>query len=188
MKKLPVILKRTPHSPHVTITGAGITQFCNNIIRWAKTDDGFQSIELRADRRVLLEILYQIIERLDVPEHPDPSVPPKKANHLPPAAVNELDHWDWLTPQMVLDKFAASPNLRPMLDDVIAVLGPSAAEETALRDTNRVKARLDPAELFTPDGSPKRGAQSKIAAALGIKNAGGHRRRIFRVRNTLKAA
>jgi len=188
MKKLPIILKRTPYSPHVTITGAGITQFCNNIILWAKTDDGFQGIELRADRRVLLEILYQLIERLEIPEHPNPNVPPKKANRLPPAAMNELNNWDWLTPQMVIDKFAASPNLRPMLDDVIAVLGDSAAEEAAVRDADRVKARFNPAELFASDGSPKRGAQSKVAAALGIKNAGGHRRRIFRVLNTLKAA
>ena len=185
MKKLPVILKRTPHSPHVTITGAGITQFCNNVVLRAKTDDGFRSIELRADRRVLLEILYQLIERLEIPEHPDPDHPPQKANRLTPDAVDELNNWDWLTPQMVIDKFAASPNLRPMLDDVMAILGD---DTTTNHDIEEVKTRLDPAELFTPDGSPKRGAQSKVAAALGIKNAGGHRRRIFRVLNTLKAA
>jgi len=188
MTKLPVILKRTPYSTLSTVTGAGITQYCNNVILWAKTDDELKGIELRADRRVLLEILRRLIERLEIPEHPDPDVPPKKANRLLSAAMSELGNWDWLTPQMVIDKFAASPNLRPMLDDVIAVLGKSAAEETATHDATLIKTRIDPTELFAPDGSLKRGAQSKIAAALGIKNAGGHRRRIFRVLNELKAA
>lgn len=185
MKNLPVLLKRTPFSDSTTITGAGIKSFGNNVILWAKTDDNLQGIELRTDRRVLLEILHQIIERLDVPEKPDA---PKRANRVTPAMESQLANWDWLTPQMVIDKFRASPNLRPMLDDVIAVLGDTGASANVAIDAEQVKSRVNVDNLFRPDGSLKRGAQSKIADALGIKNAGGHRRRIFRVLDELKAA
>lgn len=181
---LPVMLKRTPFSTLTEITGAGIkAAYGNNLIMWFTTDDGFRGLELRGDRRVFVALLKRLLHILEIPEIP--GRPPLKCNRITPAANATLTNWDWLTPELVIEKFRNSPNLRPMLPDVEAVLrpmmtDPPAAPDDRAADVERVRALLSPDELFR-DGKPVRGAQSKVARALGVQNAGGYRKRIQHV-------
>lgn len=179
--RLPVLLKRTPFSTLSEITGAGIKgAYGNNMIVWFTTDDSFQGMELRGDRRVFVALLKRLLHILDIPEIP--GRPTMKCNRITPAASATLSNWDWLTPELVIEKFRKSPNLHPMLSDVEAVLrpmmtDPPAAPDDHAADVERVKAALLPDDLFR-DGKPVRGAQSKVARVLGVQNAGGYRKRI----------
>jgi len=180
---LPVMLRRTPFSTLTEITGAGIkAAYGNNLIVWFTTDDGFQGVELRGDRRIFVALLKRLLHILEIPNPPGEQL---KANRIIPSAQSTLTNWDWLTPELVIGKFRNSPNLRPMMTDVEAVLRPMMTDSTAApddhaADVERVREVLSPDDLFR-DGKPLQGAQSNIAHVLGIQNAGGYRKRIQNV-------
>lgn len=104
------------------------------------------------------------------------------------------DGWDWLTPEMVIDKFRNSPNLRAMLPDVLAVLRPMAesAEQQPAGGDGQLAAdvlavlKVHKVDNLMSDGKPVRGAQSRVAEALGISTGGAHRKRILAVLRALQ--
>lgn len=103
---------------------------------------------------------------------------------------------DWPTPEMVINKFRNSPNLRPMLADVEAVLRPMIAAERdragvdgggqLAADVLAVLKVHDVGALII-DGKPVRGAQSRIAEVLAITTGGAHRKRILAVLRALQS-
>lgn len=85
-----------------------------------------------------------------------------------------------VTPAETVQKFQASDILSPLAGEVETVLA------GMLGDAERVRAQLDPAALFDRQGLPIRGAQARIAEALGVENAGAYRRRILDTLQTLQ--
>lgn len=191
MKTLPIILKRTPQAKPTAITGGGIkAAYGNNLILYLETDDPIGRVEIATDRRVLVGVLKKILGTFDLPDSPATAA----ANRRTPAVTAEIERmssgWHAEPPATIAEGLARmkqSGNHAAYIADIEATLRPLLEEEKAAADARRIAAALDPAELFTPDGKPRRGAQTKVAAALGIKNAGGHRTRILKVLDQLAA-
>ena len=82
---------------------------------------------------------------------------------------------DDISPETMIEIFYTTPSLSFVARDFEAFI----VEHFNLNpDVLTVRRRLDVAGLFGPDGKPVRGAQSRVAEALGVTNAGGHRKRI----------
>ena len=107
----------------------------------------------------LAATLYALADRIVSQPHPHPTERWQSKRDLEPIVQD-------LTPQQVIAYFQQSPVLRSMAADVEAVL---SGLET---DLELVQQKIEPSTLFTEDGSIIRGAQSRIAEALGIPNAG----------------
>jgi len=85
-----------------------------------------------------------------------------------------------VTPADVVTYFRQSPDLAILADDVETALAGDLARDQVSQDVAAVLANCDLADL-TDAGGAIRGAQSRIAEALGIPNAGSYRRRIAAV-------
>ena len=181
MEKLPILFRRAypQGSPLAEITAAGITAHGHNVIVWFKTADNLRGFEIRGDARILGQLLKDLLARLN----PPPQI--KISKRLQATAPD----WAWLTPEMVIDKFRQSEILRPLLPEVIAALKnhPLVDRPGGLAaDLDRVRERCS--GLIGPAGRPVWGAQSRVAEALGISNAGqANRERIKRVLEELAA-
>lgn len=80
------------------------------------------------------------------------------------------------TPAEVAAYFRASPDLAMMADDVEEALAGQIGLDQVSRDLAAVLAVCDAADLVDEGGKAIRGAQSRIAEALDIPNAGSHNR------------
>jgi len=184
-KKLPILIQRQRYSSPVEITGGGIhASFGNNLMLWFGTADEAEKIGVYADRRVLVAVLKKILSAIEIPDTPANE---NGANRVTPAMTNTIEDWEYITPQMVIEKFASSPNLRPMLDDVKKVLGVGAAEERAHDDAAMVADKIPRENIFDGDGNVKRGAKTRVAEIIGVKYAGNYRARVDRVIDKLAA-
>ena len=82
---------------------------------------------------------------------------------------------DEISPETMIEIFYATPSLSFVARDFEAFI----IEHFNLNpDVLTVRRKLSIEDLFGPDGKPVRGAQTRIAEALGVTNAGGHRKRI----------
>lgn len=86
-----------------------------------------------------------------------------------------------ITPQEVIDYFRNSPVLSYLADDVAAALLPGLGSLEAQTDLELVVSKLNLTELFDEHGKPAWGMQTKIADALGVRNAGANRAKILKV-------
>lgn len=139
----------------------------NHYLRLAiESGDHITLYGLREALAYKLRALLALIENHDVPE--------------PEAGfITQRD----VTPLETIEKFQASEALTALAGDVESALG------NLVSDAERVKKVLDPAglaDLFTEHGRPVRGAQARIAEALGLKNAGADRHRILKTLQTLQ--
>lgn len=112
---------------------------------------------------------------------------------LVPATTDRLNPraagWEWLTPQMVIDWFKTRPALRAHAADVEQVLAPLVLDQDsdAADPLDQDLAAVAHLELVQ-DGQLVYGAQARIAEALGIPNAGSHRKRVLAVAELLLLA
>lgn len=184
---LPVLLRRTPlnGSSLVEVIGAGIkAMHGHNTIVWLKTDDGLKGIEIHGDARVLRRLFLNLANQLNTTT-PAGQRKFEQRQRLNPDATD----WDWLTPAMVVAYFEQSDVLRPHAADVrdaLRYLVTPAQEQAAQAeaqantlgdDLELIRQHYAIEELIDEDGTPAWGAQTRIAEALGISNAGASNRR-----------
>ena len=97
------------------------------------------------------------------------------------AAGSQLVDVTKLTPADVVDHFRNSEALQPHVGDVEQLFADEIASDQASRDMEKVLIHCNPADLIDDEGKPVWGAQTTIAAVLGITNAGSYRNRIAAV-------
>ena len=71
-----------------------------------------------------------------------------------------------------------------MAKDVELALGQMVTPEAQKSDLDIVTSKIDVDDLFF-DGVPIRGAQARIAQAMGVPNAGVYRKRVLKVLSQL---
>lgn len=87
-----------------------------------------------------------------------------------------------MTRSEVSEYFRSSPQLHTMADDVDAALKADMSEaDILMSDLRKVLQSVDVSDLIDGDGNSVYGAQSRIATALAIPNAGSYRPRILAV-------
>lgn len=182
MKKLPVLLKRTPRSPAVEIQRAGVSMYGHKAIVWLVTADDQQGLQIRGDARILAGEFRKLVEVMEGSHPPTPEV--RQA-----LFINKQDAMV-ITPTMLREKFANTPALHPHLKDVEEFIKGyffvDQEESFERSDIERVLAKWKPESLFNSNGEPLRGAQTRVANALGITNAGSYRQRIMNVLEQLE--
>ena len=179
MRRLPVLIRREQHGKLTEIIGAGCVTHGHNAIMWLKSDDDQRGLEIRGDARILTKTLKSLVEKLEMTQANNAAVSPRlQANY---------SNWDWLTPQMVIEKFEQSPALQPHAADVkTALAGYIFNQPHYTSDVDRVLDYYTIDKLIDRHGNPYRGAQAKIARALQIKNAGSYRERILGILGELQ--
>lgn len=130
-------------------------------------DSERERIWLRGGRDELRKVLQSLLSELDPVSQ---TILEKRARAM--------------TPHEVIQYFYQSPVLASMAEDVDKVLSQLVAPVAPMSDLEIVQSQLDINDLFY-NGSPIRGAQSRIADALGVPNAGSYRSRIVKVLSTL---
>lgn len=90
-----------------------------------------------------------------------------------------------LSPADVADYFRQSDDLHQHAADIEQLYADEIASDQASRDVEKVLIHCNPADLIDDDGGVKWGAQTAVAAVLGVTNAGSHRPRIQAVLATL---
>jgi len=148
--------------------------------------NGQKPIGIYADRKNLAQQLRSLADRLDPPQSKQIEQP--KAEQITPAddTPMHLKKGQFpTTPAEVISYFYNSPVLAGIAPDVEASLKPYV-DAYMPSDVDLVMKRINPSDLFDEDGKPVWGAQSQIANALGISNAGSHRGRILSVLTRLQ--
>jgi len=137
--------------------------------------EGQRPIAIIGDAEELKAALYSLAGQLSPPKTPSVTrlAEPDNPRHI--ANYRHIPLED-ITPGEMIEVFRATPSLTFIADEFAQVIERLFGAETL--DVQRVENIIDARELFKTDGRPVWGAQSRIASALGIKNAGSHRTRI----------
>lgn len=173
MKHKPIVL-RNPLGQKIIIEDAGIIQHQHATVINIKLENG-NEFQLCGDARIMATTLIKLGREVGRTHPPNPIIRQALYQNKPDSMV--------ITPTQLRELYANSPTLRPHLADVESFIKGYffVDDETApaQNDVQTVLAQMEPAALFKRDGTPRRGAQTRIAEALDIPNAGSYRERIF---------
>lgn len=135
---------------------------------------GQRPIALLGDKNELRAALYDLADQIDTSAPVTAKLPvPDNPRHILNYRHIPLDD---ISPAEMIEIFRATPSLAFIADEFAKMIE-SLFGGTSL-DVQRVENIIDARNLFNANGRPVRGAQSRIADALGIKNAGSYRTRI----------
>jgi len=145
--------------------------------------EGQRPIAIIGDAEELKAALQSLAAQLTPPKAPSVArlAEPDNPRHIVNYRHIPLED---ISPAEMIEVFRATPSLTFIADEFEQMIERLFGAETL--DVQRVENIIDARELFKTDGAPVWGAQSRIASALGVKNAGSHRTRIQAVLRKLQ--
>lgn len=135
--------------------------------------EGVKPISIYANPTQLANTLRSLADRLDPPNRPQTPTTDDTPMHLKKGPFPQ-------TPAEVIAYFYNSPALAGIAPDVESALKHYVGAYQP-DDVTIIRQKMNPEDLFDETGKPVWGAQSQVAAMLGIPNAGSHRGRILSV-------
>jgi hypothetical protein len=144
--------------------------------------NGQRPIAILGDKEELRTALYNLADQIDPDKSPSLGalVVPDNPRHIANYRHKPLDD---INPAEMIEIFRATPSLASIADEFARLI--EGLFGGASLDVQRVENVIDARELFR-DGRPVRGAQSRVAQALGVRNAGSYRTRIQAVLAALR--